>query len=84
MMTDDKGQDEKILAVPHPKLTRYYEKIKDYRELPEILVERIVHFFEHYKDLEPGKWVKIGGWRDVDVAKQLILESIQRATEEKK
>ena len=84
MMTDDKGQDEKILAVPHPKLTRYYEKIKDYRELPEILVERIVHFFEHYKDLEPGKWVKLLGWGDVDEARRLITEAIERAKKAKK
>ena len=79
MMTDDKGQDEKILAVPHPKLTRYYEKIKHYQDLPDILVERIVHFFQHYKDLEPGKWVKLLGWGDVDEARRLIVEAIERA-----
>ncbi|EHS50158.1 Inorganic pyrophosphatase [Rhizobium sp. PDO1-076] len=84
LMEDDGGMDEKILAVPVPKLTRRYDKITNYTDLPEITLKQIQHFFEHYKDLEPGKWVKIGGWRDVDVAKQLILESIQRATEEKK
>ena len=84
MMTDDKGQDEKILAVPHPKLTRYYEKIKDYRELPEILVERIVHFFEHYKDLEEGKWVKVQGWGGVTDAHQEILDGIARYNAERK
>ena len=79
MMTDDKGQDEKILAVPHPKLTRYYEKINHYNDLPEIVVERIVHFFEHYKDLEPGKWVKIEGLHGPERARELIVESIERA-----
>ncbi len=78
MMTDDKGQDEKILAVPHPKLTRYYEKVKHYNDLPEILVERIVHFFEHYKDLEPGKWVKIEGLHGPERARELIVEAIAR------
>ncbi len=81
MMTDDKGQDEKILAVPHPKLTRYYEKIKHYNDLPDIVVERIVPFFEHYKDLEPGKWVKIEGLHGPERARELITESIMRARE---
>lgn len=79
LMEDDGGKDEKILAVPVPKLTRRYDKISNYTDLPEITLKQITHFFEHYKDLEPGKWVKIGGWQDVDVAKQLILESIERA-----
>ncbi|MBI1339746.1 inorganic diphosphatase [bacterium] len=79
MMTDDKGQDEKILAVPHSKLTRYYEKVHTYGDLPDILVERIVHFFQHYKDLEPGKWVKIDGLYGPERARELIEESIERA-----
>lgn len=79
MMEDDGGKDEKILAVPVPKLTRRYDKITNYTDLPEITLKQIQHFFEHYKDLEPGKWVKIGDWQDVDVAKQLILDSIERA-----
>ena len=79
MMTDDKGQDEKILAVPHPKLTRYYEKIHHYKDLPDILVERIVHFFEHYKDLEPGKWVKIEGLHGPERAYELIRDAAARA-----
>ncbi|WP_027486989.1 inorganic diphosphatase [Allorhizobium undicola] len=79
LMEDDGGKDEKILAVPVPKLTRRYDKIQNYTDLPEITLKQIAHFFEHYKDLEPGKWVKIGDWQDVDVAKQLILESIERA-----
>ena len=79
MMTDDKGQDEKILAVPHPKLTRYYEKIKHYTDLPDILVERVVHFFEHYKDLEPGKWVKVDGMYGPERAHELIQDAVERA-----
>jgi inorganic pyrophosphatase len=81
MMTDDKGQDEKVIAVPHPRLTRYYEKIEHYKDLPEILVERIVHFFEHYKDLEPGKWVKIEGLYGPERAHELIRESVARGKE---
>ncbi|MEZ5938712.1 MAG: inorganic diphosphatase [Hyphomonadaceae bacterium] len=79
LMTDDKGQDEKILAVPHQKLTRYYDKIKSYTDLPDILVERITHFFQHYKDLEPNKWVKIEGLEGPERARELISESIERA-----
>jgi inorganic pyrophosphatase len=79
MMTDDKGQDEKILAVPHPKLTRYYEKVQHYTDLPDILVDRIVHFFEHYKDLEPGKWVKIEGLHGPERAHELIRDAAARA-----
>jgi inorganic pyrophosphatase len=65
--------------VPHPKLTRYYEKIQHYKDLPDILVERIVHFFEHYKDLEPDKWVKIEGLYGPERAHELIRESAGRA-----
>ena len=78
-MEDDGGIDEKIIAVPSPKLTRRYEKIFNYSDLPQITLDQIKHFFEHYKDLEPGKWVKITGWGDAAEAKQLILEAIERA-----
>jgi inorganic pyrophosphatase len=78
VMEDDGGKDEKILAVPVPKLTQRYDKVKNYTDLPEITLKQIEHFFTHYKDLEPGKWVKIGGWQDVDVAKRLITEAIDR------
>jgi inorganic pyrophosphatase len=64
--------------VPHPKLTRYYEKVKHYQDLPDILVERIVHFFEHYKDLEPNKWVKIEGLHGPERAMELIRDAIER------
>ncbi|CDN55961.1 Inorganic diphosphatase [Neorhizobium galegae bv. officinalis bv. officinalis str. HAMBI 1141] len=78
IMEDDGGKDEKIIAVPVPKLTQRYDKIKNYTDMPEITLKQIEHFFEHYKDLEPGKWVKIGGWQNVDVAKTLIIEAIER------
>jgi inorganic pyrophosphatase len=78
-MEDDGGVDEKIIAVPSPKLTKRYEKVFNYTDLPQITLDQIRHFFEHYKDLEPGKWVKIAGWGDAAEAKQLILEAIERA-----
>lgn len=77
LMEDEAGMDEKILAVPSARLTRYYSKIKTYEDLPDILIERISHFFEHYKDLEPDKWVKVVGWRGPDEAERLILEGIK-------
>lgn len=83
IMEDDGGKDEKIIAVPSPKLTRRYDKIQNYTDMPEITLKQIEHFFEHYKDLEPGKWVKIGGWQGVDVAKTLIIEAIARYNAQK-
>ena len=77
-MIDDGGGDEKIIAVPVPKLTRRYEHITNYTQLPPITLEQIQHFFEHYKDLEPGKWVKVLGWGDAEEAKRLIEEAIAR------
>ncbi|EPE95828.1 MULTISPECIES: inorganic diphosphatase [Rhizobium] len=82
-MEDNSGKDEKIIAVPSPKLTLRYEKVKDYTDLPDITLKQIEHFFEHYKDLEPGKWVKIFGWGDSKEAGALILEAIERAKKEK-
>lgn len=81
MMEDDGGPDEKILAVPHNKLTSYYDKVKDLNDLPDILLERIKHFFEHYKDLEPNKWVKIDAIYGADKAHELIEASIKRYQE---
>ncbi len=77
-MEDDSGMDEKIIAVPTSKLTKHYEHVRTYVDLPKIALEQIQHFFEHYKDLEPGKWVKMIGWGDVQEAKQLIVEAIER------
>ena len=78
-MEDDGGQDEKILAVPVHKLTAMYDKVHDITDIQDIQVERVKHFFTHYKDLEPGKWVKINGVGDAAAAKKIILESIERA-----
>ena len=82
IMEDESGFDEKILAVPTAKLSPYYAEIKSYKDLPEIVSQRISHFFEHYKALEKNKWVKIKGWEDVEKAKSLISESIERAINE--
>ncbi len=78
MMEDEAGIDEKIVAVPHSKLTPYYDGIKTYLDLPQVMQDRIPHFFAHYKDLEPNKWVKILGWEGPEKAGELILESIKR------
>ena len=80
LMEDEAGMDEKILAVPSPRLTRFYAKIESYTDLPEILIERISHFFQHYKDLEPDKWVKVVGWRGADEAHRLIQQGIAANT----
>lgn len=76
-MTDEKGGDSKLLCVPSNDLSKAYHKVNTYEDLPETLIEGIAHFFEHYKDLEPGKWVNIDGWYGVDEAKQEILHSIE-------
>ena len=79
IMEDNAGEDEKIIAVPMPKVTRRYEDVHNYTDLPEITLQQVQHFFEHYKDLEPGKWVKIGGWHDAARARRMITEGIERA-----
>jgi inorganic pyrophosphatase len=78
-MQDEAGVDEKVIAVPVSRLTRRYDQVADYTQLPEITVKQIQHFFEHYKDLEDLKWVKLLGWGGTDEAKTVILESIARA-----
>ena len=78
-MQDEAGGDEKVIAVPSTHLTRRYEKIRNATDLPEITLEQIAHFFEHYKDLEKTKWVKLVGWGDAAEAKRLITEAIERA-----
>ena len=78
-MQDEAGIDEKVIAVPVSRLTRRYDQVGDYKQLPEITVKQIQHFFEHYKDLEDNKWVKLIGWGDVAEAKTVIVESIARA-----
>jgi inorganic pyrophosphatase len=79
MMEDEAGMDEKILCVPAHRLTKYYDTVNDYHDLPQILLDRIGHFFEQYKALEPNKWVKVLGWEGIDDAKRLILEGVERA-----
>jgi inorganic pyrophosphatase len=83
IMEDNAGQDEKILAVPSPHLTRRWEHVMNYDDLPEITLQQVEHFFEHYKDLEPGKWVKIGDWFGADKAGELIMAAIERARRHK-
>ena len=75
-MEDDGGVDAKVVAVPISKLTPLYDKVQTTDDLPELLMKQTVHFFEHYKDLEPGKWVKILGWEGVDAAKKEIMDGI--------
>ena len=82
MMEDEAGGDEKIIAVPVSRLTQRYDKIQTHSDLPDITLQQIQHFFEHYKDLEPGKWVKVLGWRGAEDAQRLILEGIARAEAE--
>src|SRR3954462_12218004 len=72
-MTDEAGGDQKLLAVPVDKLCNIYRMIQSPRDLPELLLAQISHFFEHYKDLEPGKWVKVEGWVGPEEAKQEII-----------
>ena len=79
MMEDEAGGDEKIIAVPSSKLTQRYDKVRTYSDLPDITLQQIQHFFEHYKDLEPGKWVKVLRWGGAEEAHQLIAEGIARA-----
>lgn len=79
MMEDESGQDEKILAAPHSKISAMYDDIRDYTDVQKALIARIGHFFEHYKDLEPNKWVKVTGWEGAEKAQQLIMEAIERA-----
>jgi inorganic pyrophosphatase len=80
LMQDEAGLDEKIVAVPVSRLTRRYETVQDYTQLPDITIKQIEHFFAHYKDLEENKWVKLLGWGNVEEAKKLILDGIARAT----
>ena len=78
-MEDDGGVDAKVVAVPVSKLTPLYDNVKTLDDLPELLLKQTQHFFEHYKDLEPGKWVKVTGWGTVEEAKQEILNGIAAA-----
>ncbi len=78
IMEDEKGMDEKILAVPDKKMNSQYENIEDYQELPQLLLNKIIHFFERYKDLEKEKWVKVKGFKNAESAKDLINQAFKR------
>jgi len=78
-MEDEGGIDAKVVAVPVSKLTPLYDKVQSTDDLPELLMKQTVHFFEHYKDLEPGKWVKVTGWGSVEDARQEILAGLAAA-----
>ena len=81
-MTDEAGEDEKLIAVPLSKVFPGYRNVATVRDLPELTLDRIAHFFAHYKDLEKGKWVKIEGWGDAAEAKQILLDAIERYAKE--
>ena len=82
-MTDEAGEDAKVLAVPVDKLTPMYRSVESPRDLPQITLDQIAHFFAHYKDLEPGKFVKINGWFGQEEAKKEIMEGVARYEEAK-
>ncbi|MEJ2771324.1 MULTISPECIES: inorganic diphosphatase [unclassified Stygiolobus] len=79
-MRDEEGEDAKIIAVPKDKIDPGYSNIRDIIDLPEAVKNKIVHFFEHYKELEPGKWVKVSGWGSTNEAKARINAAIKRAS----
>ena len=81
-MQDEGGGDEKIIAVPSHKLTKRYDHVHTVTQLPQITLDQICHFFEHYKDLEPGKWVKVLGWGDAEEAKRMIIAAMERGKAE--
>ncbi|GAA6146097.1 MAG: inorganic diphosphatase [Thalassolituus sp.] len=76
-MEDEAGEDAKLVAVPHEKLTQLYNDVNDIDDVPQLLRDQIGHFFENYKDLEKGKWVKVKGWGNADEARQMILDSAE-------
>ena len=78
-MTDESGRDEKLVAVPVSKLTPLYENVQEATDLPGILLDQIKHFFEHYKDLEAGKWVKVEGWGGAAQARDIIMKGVEAA-----
>jgi inorganic pyrophosphatase len=81
LMEDDSGRDEKILAVPVPRIQPFYNSVNTYQDIPRILLDQIAHFFEHYKDLEKEKWVKVTGWESKEMAEKIILDGISAARE---
>jgi len=78
LMEDEEGPDSKVIAVPTEKIDPRYGVYSDIKELPQLILDQVRHFFEHYKELEKGKWVKVTGWQDSAVAKKKITEAIER------
>jgi inorganic pyrophosphatase len=76
-MTDESGDDARLLAVPIDSLCQAYRKVRDYHDLSQVTIDQIAHFFEHYKDLDEGKWARVKGWAGVEEAKKEILDSIE-------
>jgi inorganic pyrophosphatase len=76
-MTDESGDDAKILAVPVSKLCKQWERANGPEDMPQSLLDQISHFFEHYKDLDEGKWVRVEGWGDAEAAKQELIDSVK-------
>jgi inorganic pyrophosphatase len=82
-MEDEAGIDEKILCVPENKLTRRYDNVRDVEDVPEITLRQIEHFFQHYKDLEKGKWVKVLGWGNAEEARAMVAAAMLRGKDDK-
>ncbi len=80
-LEDDGGHDEKLLAVPVPRISTLYDKVFNFSDMPEIELLRIQHFFEHYKDLEPNKWTRVGSWLDAAEARRIVMKSIEMFAE---
>ena len=80
-MTDESGDDAKVLAVPVDKLCKQYRKVETFRDVPDMILEQIAHFFEHYKDLDEGKWVRVEGWGGIEEAKEEIMNSVRMYNE---
>lgn len=78
-MTDEAGSDAKVVAVPHEKLSSLYNDVQEATDLPALLLEQIKHFFENYKDLEKGKWVKVEGWANAERAREIIVGAFAAA-----
>jgi inorganic pyrophosphatase len=79
LMKDEAGDDEKVIAVPVDQLHPFYSGVRSYKDLPSTLTDQVAHFFQHYKDLEKGKWVTIVSWVGTERAEKMILDGIHRA-----
>jgi len=79
--TDESGEDAKLVCVPHKKLDPRFESVKNYTDLPELFIKQLEQFYMHYKNLEPGKWVKVAGWGDAKAAMKVVEDGIKAAKE---